>query len=155
MTPCSVMGVDCLAAAVSVATLSRSVGLARPKSRSFARADVSMMFPGFNSRCTTLLRCALSSASAICIRISTRAPAAAPRFQPLRPCLPFDAVHHQVVQAGLIAPRHTTRRCADDSSWRWSLLRVQTAASELGSLENFAGRILIATVRSSRVSRAR
>ncbi len=38
---------------------------ANPKSRSFAPVLVSMMFPGFRSRCVMPCRCALSSASAI------------------------------------------------------------------------------------------
>ena len=38
---------------------------AKPKSSSFVPDLVSMMFPGFRSRCVMPLRCALSSASAI------------------------------------------------------------------------------------------
>ncbi len=38
---------------------------ARPKSKSFTPLRVSITFPGFRSRCTTPLRCAAASASAI------------------------------------------------------------------------------------------
>src|SRR5215469_14562298 len=64
--PSCVIG-DGRAATVNVEPLtSATAGLAKPKSSSFAPVGVSMMFPGFRSLCTTPLRCALSSASAIC-----------------------------------------------------------------------------------------
>src|SRR5713226_8482734 len=66
--PRCVTGVVRVAAAVSVVpAASGGAAFARPKSSSLAPDAVSMMLPGFTSRCTTPVRCALSSASAICI----------------------------------------------------------------------------------------
>ena len=60
-------GDERIATALMVTPLnSAAVGLARPKSSNFAPVEVSMMFPGFRSRCTIPARCALSSAYAIC-----------------------------------------------------------------------------------------
>src|SRR5215472_1707818 len=95
IVPCSLSG-EGMVAAVSVATLAKATaGFASPKSSSFAPIGVSMMFPGFKSRCTTPLPCALSSASAIC--------AQRPFRQPLCQCLPFQTLHHQIVDSFLVA----------------------------------------------------
>jgi hypothetical protein len=59
---------DCVSAAmVALLPLPASpVARARPKSISLAPLFVSMMLPGFKSRCTTPARCARLSASATC-----------------------------------------------------------------------------------------
>ena len=64
MDPCSVRGFCCVGSDDNSFAASRSCSLASPKSTSLAPGGVSMMFPGFKSRCTTPSRCALSSASA-------------------------------------------------------------------------------------------
>ncbi len=51
------------------AALCKPSGFARPKSINFAPPAVSMMFPGFRSRCTIPLRCATASASATAMPI--------------------------------------------------------------------------------------
>ena len=56
----------------SAASSDAAVCLASPKSSSFTDpSEVTMMLAGFRSRCTTPLRCAASSASAICVASRT------------------------------------------------------------------------------------
>ena len=63
MVPCSVSASASLVDASPYGPVGFS--FANPKSRSFAPAFVSMMLPGFRSRCVTPWRWALSRASAI------------------------------------------------------------------------------------------
>jgi hypothetical protein len=99
IVPSWVKGDRCGAVAVSVASEAEGiVGRARPKSRSFAPVEVSMMLPGFRSRCTTPLRCALSSASAICIPyFNTCSSGRGPFLHPLCQCFSLHELHHQVI----------------------------------------------------------
>src|SRR6266404_1785005 len=90
-------------ATVSVAAVARgAAGLASPKSSSFAPLGVSMMLPGFRSRCTTPLPCALSSASANLHSVLENLLQWQRSFlQSLRQRFPFDALHDQVADAVL------------------------------------------------------
>src|ERR1700740_675687 len=104
MVPSCVIG-DGGVSAVSVIPLaSELIGFANPKSSNFAPVAANTMFPGFKSRCTTPLRCALSSASANCAPyFSTCSKGRGPFLQPLRKCFAFHALHHQIVDPILMA----------------------------------------------------
>src|SRR6266849_5210695 len=110
MLPAAVSGLNGLgplnvAAAVNegaapdpVPVFRRPSGLASPKSISFAPPWVSMMFPGFRSRCTMPWRCATASASA------TAMPVLKISFSGIAPLrnlsarvLTLQKLHHHVV----------------------------------------------------------
>ena len=100
--------------------------------------------------------CAASSASAICFAMgnaSSRgigpAPTAAPDRRPRQVPVTRAFMPAAVLQA------ERWPRCADDSARRGSSLRAGTALARSASAANASGRILMATSRSSRVSRAR
>src|ERR1700724_1136586 len=117
-------------AAVTVTPLTGpATGFANPKSSSFAPVVVSITFPGFRSRCTTPLRCALSNPSAICAPYFNTCssgigplPADSPAFLPPRTPSPDSSYHPGY-------PRHTTRKCLGDSIRRWFSPPARTVAS--------------------------
>src|SRR6202140_2413388 len=73
-------------------------GLASPKSISFAPPWVSMMFPGFKSRCTMPCRCATASASATAMPIlKISFSGIAPLRNLSARVSPSQKLHHQIV----------------------------------------------------------
>ena len=110
---------------------------------------VTMMFPGLRSRCTMPARCALSSASATSdCRLQRLLELERPASQAVRERLTLEVFEHEVVGAALMA--HVIQRA--------DVLMLETGDG-LASRSNRAlrsgsaeGRILIATVRSRRVS---
>src|ERR1039457_6666053 len=83
---------------IGVAAPAMAGTFAKPKSSSFAPDFVSMILPGFRSRCTIPAACAAASALAIWMaNSSTSDNGSAPRFSPLRQGVPLQELHHQVI----------------------------------------------------------
>ena len=156
MVPCAVPGAEVANRVIPDIEIgpAGALSFASPKSRSFAPALVSMMLAGFRSRWTIPCRWALSSASAISAAIfsawssgsapfSSRAASVCPsRCGMTRKCVPFALA--DVVDAAdvrMVEGRDGARLALE-------------ARPQLGIVSNLTRRILIATVRSSRVSRA-
>jgi len=100
------------------------------------------------------LRCALSRASAIWMRIATDRRWAAGPFQSELPASPLEILHHQIFNSVLVAnviERANVRMIQAGDSSRLTLERCRTSGVSASPLR----RILMATVRSRRVSRAR
>ena len=113
------------------------------------------MFAGFRSRWMMPCSCAASSASAICLRDRQRL---VERDRPLRNALgqssPFDQLHHEGTHAAALLETVDVRDVRMiQRGERPRLAREPRERS--GSLANESGRTLIATSRSSLVSRAR
>jgi hypothetical protein len=159
MVPCAVSGCAWVGSAVMESTASAPRrSFARPKSSSFAPPLVRMMFPGLRSRCTTPWRCALSRASATAMAMrSSSGVGIDPRSR----------------RAASVSPSRysMTRKSTDPPacSWRptsysvqmWGCWNPDSArasrskrARRSGFAETCAGRTLMATTRSRRVSRA-
>ena len=118
---------------------------------------MSITFAGFRSRCTMPVPCARSSASAIC-----DADAAAPRQSAAGPAssrvgerLAFEVLHDQECRCPScfadVVQRADVRMIERGDRARLAL----EALAQLRVRRRLAGRTLIATVRSRRVSRAR
>ena len=107
--PCAVRGwlpggVAKVAERPDAADALASDALARPKSISLAPVLVSMMLPGFKSRCTTPLRCAFSSPSQISVPyFKTCSMGIRALVQTVCQGLTFQVFHDQVVDAVLVA----------------------------------------------------
>ena len=102
-------------------------------------------------------RCAVSSASAISIADSAapRSSGSGPRSSRVCERLAFEVLHDQEVGAVAARRRRRACRCADGSELRDRARLALEALPELRARRaSAAGRTLIATVRSSRVSRA-
>ena len=135
----------------------RRAGLRQPEVEQLRprAAFVSMMLPGFRSRCTMPARCAVSSASAIWIAIvSAWSSGSGPFGQAIGQRLAFEILHDEKVGAVLLGRRRRACRCADDSSCEIARASRSNRSRNCGSAASASGRILMATMRSSRVSRA-
>ena len=102
------------------------------------------MLPGFRSRCTTPLRCALSSASAICIPYFEHLLERQCAFlQSLRQRLAFHAFHHQIIDT-ILTPhvvQHTNVRMIQAGDGFRFALEALLANGIAGKMcwENFDG----------------
>ena len=132
------------------------MSFASPKSSTFAPCSVSMMLPGLRSRWTI-------PTSVGAIERATRSRWHSGSLGPLGgvPCLGGLPASHRRSTRGrgnrrrCSCRRHRACRCADDSMPRWHAPRPRTVLGTRGSFAMCAGRILIATVRLRRLSRAR
>ena len=133
---------------------------ASPKSSSFTPDFVSMTLPGLRSRCTIPAACAADSASRISMPglqrlIDGSGSAAQSRGQRFA----VDKLHDQVLRldAGDRSRRRRRGACtrADASAARPRAPRARSARDSRGWAARSRASTLIATVRSSRVSRAR
>ena len=155
--PASVSGLACVGnverppAAIPAGSAIR----ARPKSSSLAPVFVSMTLPGLRSRWTMPARWALSSASAIWAPIrSACSCGSGALLQPVGERLAFEVLHHQVVDPVLLADVVERADVGMVEGGDGARLALEPRAA-VGVLARCAGSTLMATVRSSRVSRAR
>ena len=166
IVPCPVNASECdpplwLAARLDIVTVNPEVGassapsaLASPKSKIFAPDLVNMMLLGFKSRCITPARCACSSPSAI------SAPIVKTCSNRRGPLLSLSASVSPTVNS---ITRNRVPSCSPTSyNWQtlgWFSPEIARASRSNRSIasgfsERCRGRILIATVRFSLVSRA-
>ena len=138
------------------ASSSRSFNLAKPKSSSLTLSRVSMMLPGLRSACTTPCRCAWSSASAIWIATrNARSSGNGPSSSRAARVTPST----YSITRKIAGPSSPTSCSVQICGW---VMRAMARASRRnrsilrpGAFKSSLGSSLMATVRSSRVSRAR